>query len=163
VGADDRCPMPHTAEGRPADDVATIVVGFSPIIRSPARPSPSFAPLYSSSSSYSSSLRSSLNRHSQLYSPPPPPLPPIPSSSTIERQRESQRKPRHVRPLVRAQDANREVGHIVARRRSRSNDRLPQRRRRHHFHHRRCGYGWRGGVGCGRGESVLCVVLCGTS
>jgi hypothetical protein len=23
--------------------------------------------------------------------------------------------------------------------------------------------GWRGGVGCGRGESVLCVVLCGTS
>jgi hypothetical protein len=25
------------------------------------------------------------------------------------------------------------------------------------------GNGWRGGVGCWRGESVLCVVLCGTS
>ncbi len=23
--------------------------------------------------------------------------------------------------------------------------------------------GWRGGLGCGRGESVLCVVLCGMS
>ncbi len=38
------------------------------------------------------------------------------------------RKPRHVRPLVRAQDANREVGRIVARLRSSSNDRLPRRR-----------------------------------
>jgi hypothetical protein len=23
--------------------------------------------------------------------------------------------------------------------------------------------GWKGGMGCGKGESVLCVVLCGTS
>jgi hypothetical protein len=67
----------------------------------------------------------------------PPPHPPVPSSSAIECQRESQRKPRHVRPLVRAQDADREVGRIVARRRSRSNDRLPRRRHRRRRRRRR--------------------------
>jgi hypothetical protein len=36
VGADDQYPMPHAAEGRPADHVATVVVGFPPIFRSPA-------------------------------------------------------------------------------------------------------------------------------
>jgi hypothetical protein len=35
VGADDRCPMPHAAEGRPTDNVATVVIGFPPIVRSP--------------------------------------------------------------------------------------------------------------------------------
>jgi hypothetical protein len=39
------------------------------------RPFPSSKPLYSSSSSYLSSLWSSLNRHSLSYSPLPPPLP----------------------------------------------------------------------------------------
>jgi hypothetical protein len=40
VGADDQHPSPHAAEGRPADDVATVVVGFPPVVRSPSRPLP---------------------------------------------------------------------------------------------------------------------------
>jgi hypothetical protein len=40
MGANDRCPMPHAAKGWPVDDVATVVVRFSPIVRSPARPLP---------------------------------------------------------------------------------------------------------------------------
>ena len=40
MGAVDRHPPPHAAEGRPADDVATVVVGFPPVVRSPARPLP---------------------------------------------------------------------------------------------------------------------------
>ncbi len=40
MGADDRHPPPHAAEGRPADDVATVVVGFPPVVRSPERPLP---------------------------------------------------------------------------------------------------------------------------
>jgi hypothetical protein len=36
MGADDQCPMLHATEGRPVDDVATIVVGFSPTVCSPA-------------------------------------------------------------------------------------------------------------------------------
>jgi hypothetical protein len=37
VGADNRCPMPPAAEGWPVDDVATVVVRFSPIVCYPAR------------------------------------------------------------------------------------------------------------------------------
>jgi hypothetical protein len=40
VGADDRHPPPHAAEGRPADNVATVIVGFPPVVRSPAQPLP---------------------------------------------------------------------------------------------------------------------------
>ncbi len=33
VGANVRCPMPHATKGWPADDIATVVVGFPPIVR----------------------------------------------------------------------------------------------------------------------------------
>ncbi len=36
VGGVDRHPLPHAAKGWPADKVATIVVGFPPVVRSPA-------------------------------------------------------------------------------------------------------------------------------
>jgi hypothetical protein len=39
VGADNQSPPPHTPNGR-LDDVATVVVGCPPIVRSPARPLP---------------------------------------------------------------------------------------------------------------------------
>ncbi len=43
VGANDQHPPSHaTPNGRPADDVATIVVGFPPVDRSPAGPLPNF-------------------------------------------------------------------------------------------------------------------------
>jgi hypothetical protein len=95
---------------------------------------------------------------------PPPPPRPVPSPSAIECQCKSQLKPRHVRPLVCVQDADCKVGRILARQQPRSNNHLPwlaiaaivvvvvvD-----------IGGGWEWDVG-GRGESVLCVVLCGTS
>ncbi len=43
VGADDQHPPPHAIpDGQPADDVATIIVGFPPVVRSPAGPLPNF-------------------------------------------------------------------------------------------------------------------------
>jgi hypothetical protein len=35
IGAVDQHPLPKAAEGRPADNVATAVVGFPPVFRSP--------------------------------------------------------------------------------------------------------------------------------
>jgi hypothetical protein len=126
VGADDRHPLPHTAKGWPADNVATVIVRFPPVVCSLPNPFPSSLSSYSLSPSHLLLLRLSGNRHSSSYFPPLPPPPPIPSSSAIEPQHESKRKTQHVQPLVHAQDANCKVSCIVARRWSRSNNRLPQ-------------------------------------
>jgi hypothetical protein len=156
MGADDQCPMPHAAKGWLTDDFATVIVG---------RPLPRATPSNPPHHHIHCHCRiCHLCDHHQtgnpLLYPPPPPPPPIPSSSAIERQRESQLKPRHVQTLVHAQDVDCEVGRILAGQWSHLNNRLPQRCHCRHCCRRHCGYGWRGGVGCGRGESVLCVVCC---
>jgi hypothetical protein len=122
VGADDRHPPPHAAEGWPVDDVVTVV--------------PS-CPLPCVTLSHPPHRRIRCRRRIRCCcgrrgtgTPPrishlPPHPPPVPSSSAIKCQGESKRKPRHVRPLVRVQDADHKVGCIVARRRSCSNDRPP--------------------------------------
>jgi hypothetical protein len=38
VGASNRGPLPHTLEGRPADNIVVNVVGFLPCVHSPAHP-----------------------------------------------------------------------------------------------------------------------------
>ncbi len=98
VGADERCPMPHAAEGRPADDVVTLVVGFSPIACSPARPLPILhAVVFVVVVVFVVDVVVVEQALPVVFppptSPPPPPPPPVLSSSAIERQRESQRKP----------------------------------------------------------------------
>jgi hypothetical protein len=40
VGADNQCPLPNAPDGRPTDDVATVIVGFPPIVCFPTRPLP---------------------------------------------------------------------------------------------------------------------------
>jgi hypothetical protein len=121
MGANDRHPPPHAAEGWPTDNVATVVVGFSP-----RHPLPCATPSHPPCSRICCPRRICCCRGRRGTGTPPcishlpPPPPPIPSSSAIERQRKSKRKPQHVQPLVHVQDADRKVGCIIARRRSRA-------------------------------------------
>ena len=75
MGADDQCPMPHTAKGRTADNVVTVVVGFPP-----------HPPLSHVTPSHPLRCRICCRSghhqtgtpHSTSYSPPPPPSPSSP-------------------------------------------------------------------------------------
>ncbi len=40
VGGNDQHPLPHAPDGWPADDVATVIVGFPPNVRPPMQPLP---------------------------------------------------------------------------------------------------------------------------
>ncbi len=77
MGANNQRPPLHAPNGRPADNIATVVVRFPPIVRSPTQPLPILWVVVSLSSSYSSLLQSSSNRHSPIpvVFPASPPFP----------------------------------------------------------------------------------------
>jgi hypothetical protein len=115
MGANDQHPTPHATKGRPADDVATVIVRFSPSSALPCNPFPSSALSYSLLLSYSLPLLSSSNRHSSSYSPPPPPSPSHPLIVCNRMPAQIPAEALTCTTPVRAQDVDCKVGCILAR------------------------------------------------